>query len=105
MIIVRWNEHPKKALNDHNLKAVAYSRAVLQPAGINQPAGPNRTKLMVRSEHARIRAEAAFKRKEDARAEGLKPKDEYEAGQRAIREKTARLRALRLARDQAESEL
>ena len=56
---------------------------------------------MVESEHARNRAEAAFKRKEDARAEGLKAKAEYEAGERAMREKTARLRALRLARDQA----
>ena len=56
---------------------------------------------MVESEHARIRAEAAFKRKEEARAEGLKAREEYEAGQRAMREKTARLRALRLARDQA----
>ena len=48
---------------------------------------------MVDSEHARNRAEAAFR--------GLKAKEEYEAGQRAMREKTARLRALRLARDQA----
>jgi hypothetical protein len=39
MIIAHWNEHPKKRLNDHNLKAVAYWRAVLQPAGPNQPAG------------------------------------------------------------------
>ena len=56
---------------------------------------------MVESEQARIRAEAAFKRKEHARAEGLKAREEYEAGQRAMREKTARLRALRLARDEA----
>jgi hypothetical protein len=56
---------------------------------------------MVGSEHARNRAEAAFKRKEDVRGEGLKAREEYETGQRAIREKTARLRALRLARDQA----
>ena len=56
---------------------------------------------MMNSEQARNRAEAAFKRKEDVRAEGLKAKEEYEAGQRAMREKTARLRALRLARDQA----
>ena len=54
---------------------------------------------MVDSEHARNRAEAAFKRKEDVRAEGLKANEEYEAGQRAMRE--ARLRALRLARDLA----
>ena len=56
---------------------------------------------MVDSEHARNRAEAAFKRKEDVRAEGLKAKEEYESGERAMREKIARLRALRLARDQA----
>jgi hypothetical protein len=56
---------------------------------------------MVESEQARIRAEAAFKRKEETRAEGLRAKEEYEAGQRAMREKTVRLRALRLARDQA----
>ena len=56
---------------------------------------------MIDPERARNRAEAAFKRKEDARTEGLRAKEEYEAGQRAMREKTARLRALRLARDQA----
>jgi len=56
---------------------------------------------MMDSEHARSRAEAAFKRKENARAEGLKAKEDYEAGERAMPEKTARLRALRLARDQA----
>jgi hypothetical protein len=50
---------------------------------------------------ARNRAEAAFKQKADARAEGLKAGEEYEAGQRAMREKTARLKALRLARDEA----
>ena len=56
---------------------------------------------MVESEDARSRAEAAFKRKEEVRAEGLKAKEDYESGQRAMREKTARLRALRLAREQA----
>lgn len=50
------------------------------------------------NEHARSRAEAAFKPKEDARVEGLEGMDEYKAGQRAMLEKTARLRALRLAR-------
>ena len=60
---------------------------------------------MVESEHARNRAEAAFKRKEDARTEGLRAKEEYEAGQRAMREKTARLRALRLAVTKPKSEL
>jgi hypothetical protein len=68
-----------------------------QRRAVLQAAGPN--KLMVDSEHACNRVEAAFKRKEDVRAEGLKANEEYEAGQRAMRE--ARLRALRLARDLA----
>jgi hypothetical protein len=56
---------------------------------------------MIDPERARNRAEAAFKRKEDQRIEGLKAMEEYRAGQRAMREKTARLRALRLAREEA----
>jgi hypothetical protein len=55
---------------------------------------------MIDANQARIRAQAAFKRKEEARVDGLKAMDEYKAGQRAMQEKTARLRALRLARDQ-----
>ena len=55
---------------------------------------------MTDSDRARTRAEAAFK-KEAARTEGRKAMEEYQADLRAIREKTARLRALRLARDQA----
>jgi hypothetical protein len=51
--------------------------------------------------HASERAEAAFKRKEEARVEGDKAMAEYKAKQQAMREKTARLRALRLARDEA----
>jgi hypothetical protein len=51
-------------------------------------------------DRARNRAEAAFK-KEAARTEGRKAMEEYQAGLLAMREKTARLRALRLARDQA----
>ena len=46
---------------------------------------------MIDPERARNQAEAAFKRKEDARVEGLKAMEEYKAGQRAMREKTARL--------------
>jgi hypothetical protein len=56
------------------------------------------------SERARNQAEAAFKRKEEARTEGLKAMEEYRAAQRALLEKTARLRALRLARDQAKKQ-
>ena len=71
----------QKALNSLNLKSVAYWVNGEQFCGL--PAQPGQ-KLMVDSEHARNRAEAALKRKEDARAEGLKARDEYEAGQRAM---------------------
>ena len=53
---------------------------------------------MMDSEQARARAEPFFKRKEHERPEAAKARDEYEASQRAMREKTARLRELRLAR-------
>jgi len=46
------------------------------------------------------RAEASFKKEERLR-DGQKAMAEYEAAQHAVREKTARLRALRLARDAA----
>jgi len=46
------------------------------------------------------RAEALFKKEERLR-DGENAMAEYEAAQRAMREKTARLRALRLARDAA----
>ena len=49
-------------------------------------------------EHAR--AEALFKKEEQMR-EGARALAEYKATQQAIRENTARLRALRLARDAA----
>jgi hypothetical protein len=57
-------------------------------------------KAMIDPERARNQA-ATFKRKEDARVEGLKAMEDYKADQRAMREKTARLRALRMARDEA----
>jgi hypothetical protein len=46
------------------------------------------------------RAEALFKKKERLR-DGQKGMAEYEVERRAVQEKTARLRALRLARDAA----
>jgi hypothetical protein len=49
------------------------------------------------SHEARARAEASFKRKEERAREGAKAAAEYEANIIAVREKTARLRALRLA--------
>jgi hypothetical protein len=48
---------------------------------------------------ARDRAEAAFKKKEQQLQEGQQAMAEYEAARAATSEKTARLRALRLARD------
>ena len=57
----------------------------------------------MQSDHARYRAEAEalFKKKEDASREASRAREVYPATERAMREKTARLRALRLARDQA----
>jgi hypothetical protein len=51
------------------------------------------------AKRARDRAEAAFKKKEQQLREGQQAMAEYEAAGAATREKTARLRALRLARD------
>jgi hypothetical protein len=50
-------------------------------------------------------AEARLKKKALQAVEGQKAMVEYEAGLRHMREKTERLRALRLARDEAEAKL
>ena len=47
----------------------------------------------------RDRAEAIFKKKQERLLDGQKATAEYEAARLATREKTARLKALRLARD------
>jgi hypothetical protein len=49
-------------------------------------------------DQAQRRAEALFKKEQQLR-EGQKAMAEYQAKQHAMQEKTARLRALRLARD------
>ena len=54
----------------------------------------------IETDRARKRAEAMFKQEERLR-NGQKAMAEYEANRIAVREKTARLRALRLARDAA----
>jgi hypothetical protein len=59
------------------------------------------TTLDIDAHQARDRAEAAFKKKEERRLDGQKAMTEYESARLAMREKTARLRALRLARDVA----
>jgi hypothetical protein len=56
------------------------------------------TRLDTDAKRARDRAEAAFKKEKQLR-EGQQAMAEYEAACAAAREKTARLRALRLARD------
>ena len=52
---------------------------------------------------ARQRAEVIFKKKEKAFVEGQKAMQEYKANVDATKEKTSRLRALRLAREEAEA--
>ena len=56
---------------------------------------------MDRTSQTHARASALFNKKEEQQREGRKAMAEYEAAQQAMREKTARLRALRLARDAA----
>ena len=56
---------------------------------------------MKNSEQARSVAEAKFRKKEQQMVDGQKAMAEYNAKRRTEREKTARLRALRLARDAA----
>jgi hypothetical protein len=53
------------------------------------------------SDTAKARAEAAFRKEQQAR-DGAKAWLEYEAEGRATQEKTARLRALRLAKEASE---
>jgi hypothetical protein len=58
---------------------------------------------MSSSNEARDRANARFKKQQDRNHEGAKAKAAYEAEGQAMRDKTARLKALRLARDSSES--
>ena len=57
---------------------------------------------MPNTDEAKARAEASFKKEERAR-EGAKAWREHETAARATLEKTARLRALRLAKESAEA--
>jgi hypothetical protein len=56
-----------------------------------------------RSSDARARAEASF-RKEERAKDGAKAMMEYQAHGRFVREKMAKLRALRLAKEAAEKQ-
>lgn len=53
------------------------------------------------SKEARDRAEASFKKQEQRAREGAKAMADYEAQGRATREKTARLKSLRMAQQAA----
>ena len=57
--------------------------------------------MTTRSNEARVRAEASF-RKEERAKDGAMAMMEYQANARMIREKTERLKALRLAREAAD---
>jgi hypothetical protein len=57
--------------------------------------------LTTGSDEARARAEASFKKKDRAK-DGANPMTEYQANSRVVRDKTARLRALRLAKEAAD---
>jgi hypothetical protein len=59
--------------------------------------------LTAKSDEARARAEANFKKEQRAK-EGAKAMMEYQANGRLVREKTERLRALRLAKEAADRE-
>jgi hypothetical protein len=61
------------------------------------------TTLPNRSDEARARAEASFKKEERAK-EGAKAMMEYQAKSRSELEKIQRLRALRLAKEAADKE-
>jgi hypothetical protein len=64
-----------------------------------QRISPGGTRLTIGTRTAQERAEANFKKKEKQLEEWQKARAEYEANALAVREKTARLRALRLARE------
>jgi hypothetical protein len=55
---------------------------------------------MTNSEEARRRADASFKRKELQIRKGATALADYEAAVRVVEKKTARLKALRLAREE-----
>ena len=57
--------------------------------------------MTTESNGARARAEASF-RKEERAKEGAKAMMEYQANSRMVRERTERLRALRLAKEAAD---
>jgi hypothetical protein len=70
-------------------------------ASLNTDAPKEETRLTTKSDDVRARAEANFKKEARAK-EGAKAMMEYQANSRVIREKTERLKALRLAKEAAD---
>ena len=60
--------------------------------------------MATNSKEARDRAEASFTSKEERARDGARAMAEYEAAAVALRKKTARLKALQLAKEAAELE-
>jgi hypothetical protein len=60
--------------------------------------------MSTQSKEAQAKAEASFKRKADQARDGKLASAEYEAAGRAMRERTAKLRELRLAKEAADRE-
>jgi hypothetical protein len=63
---------------------------------------PTRRRILSDSDQAKARAEAIFKRKEQQASEAASAMTEYQAASVAIAQKIARLKTLRLAKEQAE---
>ena len=80
--------------------AIPFERGALSQVG---PKGV--TTLRMNSNQALDRAEALFKKKEERVREGRDAVAQYVADRHAAREKTARLRSLRLARDAADNRM
>ena len=84
-----------------HFKDGAYRRRRLPVCGAEQELTlPNRADE-ARSSEARLRADASFKKEERAK-DGAKAMTEYLDNARLVRERTERLRALRLAKEAAE---
>jgi hypothetical protein len=80
----------------HRRKYILACNPILQVA-------ERETTLTTKSNEARARAEASF-RKEERAKEGQEAMMEYQANIRIVREKTERLKALRLAKEAADKE-
>jgi hypothetical protein len=81
---------------DHRRKYILACNRILQVA-------ERETTLTTKSKEPRARAEASF-RKEERAKEGQEGMMEYQANIRMVREKTERLKALRLAKEAADKE-